>query len=141
MTTGTDALLARFRQSRTRSPRERNSTINKPNSTETTHALPRQYRTHVRRTCYQCRREGHYARDCPRSTTPKTTETRMERMRFLLKSMTPTERAQFRREISPQMKTMQTHLRTMTTLELEEFKKQIIFDAIRTPITTSNNKK
>src|SRR5712672_4074513 len=141
MTTGTDALLARFRQTLMRSSRERNSTVNESSSAKTTHASHRQYRTHVRRTCYQCRQEGHYARDCPHSITPKTTETRMEKIRLLLKAMTPTERAQFKREISPQMKTMQTHLRTMTTPELEEFRKQVIFNATRTPMTTSNDEK
>src|SRR5712672_2406596 len=138
MTTGTDALLARFRQTLMRSSREHNSTINGPNSVKTTHASRRQYQTHIRRTCYQCRQEGHYARDCPHSTTPKTTETRMKRMRLLLKAMTPTERAQFKREISPQMRTMQTHLRTMTTSELQEFKRQITPNTTRTPTTTSN---
>src|SRR5712672_2525128 len=103
MTTGTDARLASFRQPPMRSSRERHSTVNEPHLTKTTHALQRQYRTHVRRMCYQCRQEGHYARDCPRTITPKPTQTRMEKMRSLLKSMTPTERAQFKQEINPQM--------------------------------------
>src|SRR5712672_1676529 len=141
MTTGTDALLAKFRQTLMKSSREYNLTIDGPSSVKTTHASHRQYRTHVRRTCYQCRQEGHYARDCPRSTTPKTTETRMEKIRLLLKAMTPTERAQFKREISPQMRTMQTHLRTMTTFELKEFKRQITPNTTRTPMTISNNEK
>src|SRR5712671_2376052 len=141
MTIGTDALLARFHQTLKRSPPERNLTVDESRSTKTTHSSQRQYRTHARRTCYQCRQEGHYARDCPRSTTPKTTETRMEKMRLLLKTMTLTERAQFKREISPRMRTMQTHLRTMTTFELKEFKRQITPNTTRTPMTISNNEK
>src|SRR5712672_2958545 len=116
MTTGTNALLAWFRQ-----PLAKIQTT----TDRTTDASPRQYRVHVRRTCYRCQQEGHYARNCPRATTPKPTQTRMEKMQLLLKSMTPIERAQFRQEISPQMMVMQTHLGTMTTHELREFKRQI----------------
>jgi len=49
--------------------------------------------------------------------------------------MTPNERAQFKREINPQMMTMQAHLRTMTTLELREFKKRIAPSATQMLVT------
>jgi len=91
--------------------------------------------------CYQCRQEGHYARDCLRTTAPKPTETKMEKMRLLLQSMTPAERAQFRREITPQMTMMQAHLRTMSTNELKEFKRQIVPNATRTLATALENMK
>jgi len=121
MTTGADALLAWFRQplAKIRTTTDR-----------TTNASPRQYRAHVQRTCYRCQQEGHYVRECPRAVRPKPTETRMEKMQSLLRSMTPSERAQFKREISPQMMAMQAHLRMMTTSERMEFKRRI------TPNTT-----
>src|SRR5712671_4835842 len=132
MTTGTNALLTWFRQplAKIRMTTDR-----------TTDASPRQYRANKRRTCYQCRQEGHYARECPHATTPKPTETRMERMQSLLKSMTPSERAQFKREISPQMMVMQAHLRTMTTLELREFKKRIAPNTTQRLVTALRNTK
>src|SRR5712671_4898927 len=114
MMTGANALLAWFRQ-----PLAKVRTM----TDEMTNTPRRRYRVHVRRTCYRCQQEGHYAKDCPRTIAPKPTRTRMEEMQSLLRSMTPTERAQFKREIS--MTAMQAHLRTMTTSEQREFKRQI----------------
>src|SRR5712672_667979 len=118
MTTGTNALLNWFRRPLTGNPWKSETTTSGPSSTKTTNAPRRQYRTHIRQTCYRCQQEGHYAKNCPRVTAPKPTETRMERMQSLLRSMTPSERTQFKQEISPQMMTMQAHLRTMTAHEL-----------------------
>src|SRR5882672_104475 len=132
MTTGANALLAWFRQ-----PLAKVWTT----MDRTTQASPRQHRTHARRTCYRCRQEGHYARECPRAIAPKPTETRMEKMQSLLRSMTPTERAQFKREISPQMTAMQAHLRTMTANELREFERQITPNDVHVPTTTPRSKK
>src|SRR5712671_1301880 len=123
MTTGANALLAWFRQplAKIRTTTDR-----------MTDASPRQYRTHVRRMCYQCRQEGHYAKNCPRAIALKPTETRMEKIQSLLRSMTPSERAQFKREISPQTTVMQAHHQTMTTPELKEFKRQVAPNATQT---------
>src|SRR5882757_8913017 len=132
MMTGTNALLAWFRQ-----PLAKIQTT----TDKMTNTLPRQYRIHTRRTCYQCQQEGHYAKECPHAITPKPTETRMEKMQLLLKSMTPIERARFKKEISPQMMTMQNHLRKMTMYELKEFKRQITPDATQILITALKNKK
>src|SRR5712675_2573752 len=141
MTNGTDTLLNWFRQPLTKGPWRSNTTIDGQSSTRTTNTSRRQYRIHVRRTCYRCQQEGHYTRDCPRAVAPKPTETRMEKMQLLLKSMTPTERAQFKQEISPQMTMMQTHLRTMTAHELKEFKRQITPNATQIFVMALKNKK
>src|SRR5882757_9326785 len=132
MTTGTNALLAWFRQ-----PLAKTRTT----TDKTTNALPRQYRTHTRRTCYRCQQEGHYARECPRTIAPKPTETRMEKMQLLLKSMTLIERTRFKQEISPRMMMMQNHLRKMMTYELKEFKRQITPDATQILTTALKDKK
>src|SRR5712675_2551019 len=42
-----------------------------------------------------CRREGHYARDCPQMANQKPTESKVGRMQTFLRLMTPTERAKF----------------------------------------------
>src|SRR5712672_4589150 len=132
MTTGANALLAWFRQ-----PLAKIRTT----TDGTTNTSPRRYRIHKRRTCYRCRQEGHYARECPRTATPKPTKTRMEKMQSLLEAMTPAEQAQFKREISPRMTAMQAHLRTMSTSELEEFKRRITPNATQTFAATLTNRK
>src|SRR5712671_6526759 len=132
MTTGTNALLTWFRQPLAKI---RTTTNRKTN------ASPRQYRTYARRTCYRCQREGHYAKECPHAAMPRPAQTRMEKIQSLLQSMTPNERAQYKREISPQKTAMQAHLRTMTTKELREFKRQITPDATQIFVNALRNKK
>jgi len=99
MTNGTVALLAWICQNVKTGPQMANTTTSGPSTTKTTDTPCRRYRIHVRRTCYMCRQEGYYARDCPQTTDRKSTETRVEKMWTLLKAMTPTERAKFREHV------------------------------------------
>jgi len=55
--------------------------------------------------------------------------------------MMPNEQAEFKREISPQMTTMQAHLRTMTTSERMEFKRQITPNTTQTLVAALKNTK
>src|SRR5712671_4412555 len=112
MTTGTIALLAWFRQSTSKGPSMTNTMTSGLSTTRKRNAPPRKYVVHTRRTCFKCKQEGHYARSCPRITNQKPTETKMEKMQTLLRSMTTTKQAEFKKHVLNDKDKLRTKMTT-----------------------------
>src|SRR5712671_5681806 len=125
MTIGTTALLSWLHTSTSTNQTKAKMTASGPNTTQMRNAPRRRYEVHGERTCYQCRQTGHYARECPRAYSQQLTETKVETMKNLIRSMTPNERSQFKRFVTRTEK-LRTLITTMTTAERSEFKASVL---------------
>jgi len=88
-----------------------NTKTSGPSTTKRRNTPSRKHEVHAQQTCFKCKQEGHYTRNCPHVINQKPTETKMEKMQALIRSMTATERAEFKRHIlndkdKPRTKTM-----------------------------------
>src|SRR5712672_4047818 len=125
MTDGTTARLSWLHASTSTNQAKTKTITSGPNTTRTRNAPRRRYEVHGERTCYRCRRTGHYARECPHAYNQRPTETKVETMKNLIRSMTLNERSQFKRFVT-QTEKLRTLIRTMTNTERLEFKTYVL---------------
>src|SRR5712675_450525 len=100
-------------------------TASGPSTTRMRNAPRRRYETHGERTCYRCRQTGHYARECPHAYSQQSTETKIETMENLIRSMTLNERSQFKGFVTRAEK-LRMLIKTMTTTEQSEFNAYVL---------------
>ena len=125
MTNGTTALLSWLHASTSTNQAKAKATTSGPSATRMRNAPRRRYEVHGERTCYRCRQTGHYARECPRTYSQQSTETKAETMKNLIRSMTLNERSQFKRFVTRAEK-LRMLVKTMTTTERSEFKAYVL---------------
>src|SRR5712675_2334571 len=125
MTNGTTALLSWLHASTSTNQTKTKMTASGPSTTRRRNAPRRRYEVHGERTCYRCRQTGHYARECPRAYSQQSTETKVETMENLIRSMTLSEQSQFKRFVTRAEK-LRMLVKTMTTTERSEFKAYVL---------------
>src|SRR5712675_1914380 len=121
MTNGTTALLSWLHASTSTNQTKAKTTASGPSTTRRRNAPRRRYEVHGERTCYRCRQTGHYARECPRAYSQQPTETKVETMENLIRSMTLSEQSQFKRSVTRAEK-LRPLIKTTTTARRSESK-------------------
>src|SRR5712672_631116 len=136
MTNGTTALLSWLHTTTSTNQTKAKTTASGPSTTRMRNAPRRRYEVHGECTCYQCRQTGHYARECPRIYGQKSTETKAETMKNLIRSMMLNERSQFKGFVTRTEK-LRMLIKAMTTTERSEFKAYILGKDEQQEISTS----
>src|SRR5712672_4250903 len=125
MTNGTTALLSWLHASTSTNQTKTKTTASGLSTTRMRNTLRKRYKVHGECTCYRCRQTGHYARECPRAYSQQTTETKVETMNNLIRSMTLNERSQLKRFVTRAEK-LRRLIKTTTTMERSEFKAYVL---------------
>ena len=136
MTNGTTTLLSWLRASTSTNQTKAETTASGPSTTQRRNAPRRRYKVHGEHTCYRCRQTGHYARECPRAYGQQSTETKAETMKNLIRSMTLSERSQFKRFVTRTEK-LRMLIKTMTTTERSEFNAHVLGKNERSKMPTT----
>src|SRR5712672_3582498 len=136
MTNGMTTLLSWLRASASTNQTKAKTTASGPSTTRMRSAPRKRYEVHGERTCYRCRQTGHYARECPRAYGQQSTETKVETMKNLIRSMMLNERSQFKGFVTRAEK-LRMLIKAMTTTERSEFKAYILGKDEQQEISTS----
>src|SRR5712675_1122995 len=136
MTNGTTALLSWLHASTRTNQTKAKATASGPSTTRMRNTPRRRYEAHGERTCYQCQRTGHYARECPHIYSQQSTETKVETTKNLVRSMTLNERSQFKGFVT-QAEKLRKLIKKMTTTERSEFKAYVLGKNERREMSTT----